>query len=67
MIALWPNSIASATSSSFDLAAADLDHVDEVLRAGDDEVEVAVLELLDGRVEDELAVDPADANVGDRA
>ena len=49
------------------LAAADLDHVDEVLGAGDDEVQVAVLELLDGRVEDELAVDPADADVGGRA
>ena len=31
------------------LARADFDHVDEVLGAGDDEVEVAVFELLDGR------------------
>ena len=47
-------------------AGADFDHVHEVLGAGDDQVHVAVFELLLGRVEDQFAIDPADANVSGR-
>ena len=41
---------------------AGLDHHDRVARAGDDQVELRLLELAVGRVDDELAVDPADAD-----
>ena len=41
---------------------AGLDHHDRVARAGDDQVELGVLELAERRVDDELAVDPADAH-----
>ena len=44
-----------------------LDHHDRVARAGDDEVELRVRELAVGRVDDELAVDAADAHGADRA
>jgi len=44
-----------------------LDHHDRVARAGDDEVELRALEVAVGRVDDELAVDPADADRADRA
>ena len=44
-----------------------LDHHDRVARAGDDQVELRVLELGERRVDDELAVDPADADRRDRA
>ena len=37
-----------------------LDHHDRVARAGDDQVELRVRELAEGRVDDELAVDAAD-------
>ena len=46
---------------------AGLDHHDRVARAGDDEVELRVLQLAVGRVDDELAVDPADADRADGA
>ena len=46
---------------------AGLDHHDRVARAGDDQVELGLLELAGGRVDDELAVDPADAHGADRA
>ncbi len=36
------------------------------LRAGDDQVEIGALQLLVRRVDDELAIDPADANRADR-
>ena len=48
-----------------DLAPAQLDHVDEVLGAGDDQIEVGVFQLLDGRVEDEFSFDTSDADVRD--
>ena len=41
---------------------AGLDHHDRVARAGDDQVELGLVELAVGRVDDELAADPADAN-----
>ncbi len=44
-----------------------LDHHDGVGGAGDDEIEIAGLHLLNGRVQHRLAVDPADAAGGDRA
>ena len=44
-----------------------LDHHDRVAGAGDDEVELRLLELAVGRVDDELAVDAADADGADRA
>jgi hypothetical protein len=44
-----------------------LDHHDAVLGAGDDEVERAALPLLEGRVDDEVAVGEADADAGERA
>ena len=43
------------------------DHHDAVLGAGDDEVERAALPLLEGRVDDEVAVGEADADAGERA
>ena len=43
-----------------------LDHHDRVAGAGDDEVELGLLELAVGRVDDELAADPADADGADR-
>ena len=49
------------------LVGAGLDHRQAVLRADDDQVERGLLEvLLVGRVEDELAVDAADAHGADR-
>ena len=44
-----------------------LDHHDRVARAGDDQVELRVGELAVGRVDDELAADPTDADGADRA
>jgi hypothetical protein len=44
-----------------------LDHHDRVTGAGHDEVELALVELARGRVGDELAVDPADADRADGA
>ena len=49
-----------------DLVPAGLDHRERLARADDDEVERRILELLEGRVEDELVVDEADANGADR-
>jgi hypothetical protein len=46
---------------------AGLDHHDRVLRAGDDQVELRLLELAPGRVDDELATDPADTDRADGA
>ena len=48
-----------------DLAGARLDHDDRVVGAGDDQVDVGLVALGVGRVEDELAVDPADAHGAD--
>ena len=50
-----------------DLVAAGLDHRQPFARADDDEVERRLLELLEGRIEDELVLDAADANGADRA
>ncbi len=47
------------------LGCAALDHGDGILGAGDHEIELALLELLEGREEDELAIDAADANARD--
>ena len=47
------------------LVGAGFDHHDAVLGAGDDQVEAALLALREGRVDDELAVDQADAHAGD--
>ena len=44
-----------------------LDHHDRVPGARDDEVELGLLELAVGRVDDELAIDPADADGADGA
>src|SRR6185312_11982866 len=44
-----------------------LDHHDGLLGAGDDDVEVAVLQVGDGGVGDELALAAADADADDRA
>ena len=44
-----------------------LDHQHAFRGAGDDEVEVALLGLLERRVDDELAVEVADAGRADRA
>jgi hypothetical protein len=44
-----------------------LDHHDRVAAARDDQVDVRLLELLRGRIEDELTVDAADADAGDRS
>jgi hypothetical protein len=44
-----------------------LDHQHRILRAGDDEVEIRQLLLLDGGVEDVFAIDVADARRTDRA
>ena len=49
-----------------DFLRARLDHHQAVLAAGDDEIELALLALLEGRVDDVLAVDEADADAGDR-
>ena len=42
------------------------DHHQAVVAAGDDEIELALFALLEGRVDDVLAVDQADADAGDR-
>ena len=44
-----------------------LDHHDRVPGARDDEVELGLLELAVGRVDDELAIDPSDADGADGA
>ena len=49
-----------------DLVGARLDHHDRLLGAGDDEVDLGLLALGVGRVEDELPVDRADADRADR-
>ena len=49
-----------------DLVAAGLDHRQPLARADDDQVERGLLELLEGRVEDELVVDTTDAHGADR-
>ncbi len=46
---------------------AGLDHHDRVARTGDDQVELAVLELRHRRVDDELTVDAAEADCRDRS
>ena len=48
------------------LLGAGFHHHDAVLGAGDDQVEQALLALGEGRVDDELVVDQADAHAGDR-
>ena len=52
-----------------DLLRAGLEHVDGVLGAGDHEVEIGILGLVEGRVDDELAGlhVAADAHAGERA
>ena len=50
----------------FRLAAAKLDHVDIMLRAGDDEIKITVFDLLDGGIKHQFAVDAADAHMRDR-
>ena len=62
----WPTVIASTTSSSLHFERAALDHDDRVLRAGDDELHVAVRELLERGVEHPLVLNAADAHGGDR-
>ena len=48
-----------------DLLRARFDHHDAVLAAGDGQVEAAQLALGEGRIDDVLAVDQADAHAGD--
>ncbi len=50
-----------------DLVGAGLDHVDGVAGTGDREVEIGLLELVEGRVDEELALDACDAHAGERA
>ena len=50
-----------------DFERATLDHHDRVLQAGDHEVHRRELELLEGRVQDPVVLDLADARRGDRA
>ena len=49
-----------------DFERASLDHHDRVLRGGEDDVHVAVRELLESRVEDPVLLDATDANASDR-
>ena len=49
------------------LGGAALDHHDGLARAGDDEIEIALEQLGDGREDDELAVLARDADADDRA
>ncbi len=49
-----------------DLKTTTLDHDDRVLRAGEHDVHVGELELLEGRVQHPLAVQAPDTNPGDR-
>ena len=49
-----------------DFARAGFDHDDRVRRTGHDEVEVGEIALRVGRIDDDLAVDVADAHGGDR-
>ena len=68
LISAWASSNASSIVVLGDLVGAGLDHRQRVARADDDQVEVGVLvRLLQRRVDDELAVDPGDANCADRA
>ena len=48
-----------------DFLRAGFDHHDRVLAARDDQIEPAAAALLEGRVDQELAVDQADAHAGD--
>ena len=50
-----------------DFEAAAFDHVDRIRRAGHDDFEVAVGQLLERRVQHPLVLDPSDAHAGDRA
>ena len=48
-----------------DLERTTLDHHDRIVRTGNDELHVAVLELLQRRIEHPVALNPADADGGD--
>jgi hypothetical protein len=50
-----------------DLVRAGLDHVDRVGRAGDHEIEIGVLELVEGRVHQNSPSTRGDADAGERA
>ena len=63
----WPAMTAASMISSESSLASDSDHQHGVGGAGDDEVEVGGLGLVDRRVHLELAVDVADAGAADRA
>ena len=58
---------ASSSASSSTSLGAGLDHRDRLGRAGDDEVQVGLLDLLQGRVDDEVIPDEPDAHGADRA
>ena len=64
---VWPKVTAPSMTSSESSCASDSTISTPSGGAGDDEVELAALHLLDGRVEDVLAVDIADAGGADRA
>ncbi len=49
------------------LGGAAFDHDDGVARTRDDQIDVALLELIDGRIDDELTVHATDADADDRA
>ena len=49
-----------------DFVSAAFNHEDGVFRTGDDDIHVALFALGDGRVDDELAIDAADADTGNR-
>ena len=67
MISPCASSNASSSVCFGHLVAARLDHRQRVARPDDDEVEGRLLHLLEGRVDDHLAVDQPDADRPDRA
>ena len=64
---MWPNITASSICDFGKLLGFRFDHHHSIVRAGDDEIEDALLHLIDHRVQHELAVDDADAGGGDRS
>ena len=65
LIPLWATFSASRSRLRRSRAAA-LDHHDRVGRAADDQVDVAELELLEGRVQNPVSLDPPTRTRGDR-
>ena len=66
LISVWPNSIASTTVSSLHFFRARLDHHDAIGGADDHDVQHALAHFVVCGIDDELAVDQADAHGADR-